>query len=312
MSLTVYLKKVMNMSDIKITIMTPTYNRSSFLPKLYETLTKQTVDLTMMEWIIVYDGSTDDTEDIVHKLKEKSPFGINYIKSTNRGKHHAVNMGIENATGEFFFIVDSDDTLPENSIERIIFWFTTLKSEQEKFAGIGGLKSYEFSGDVGESFEGEYLDCSSIERREKNIKGDKAEVFYTDVIKKYRFPEFSGEKFLSECVLWNEIARDGYKIRWFNEPIYRCEYLDSGLTRNIYNNLAKSPKGFLLYTRELMQYEARSELKMMYYSGSYHFLVENIKLSVLSKKLKISVLKIVVGSYIFRIVQKRKGRRINE
>ena len=89
-------------------------------------------------------------------------------------------------------------TLPENSIERIIFWFTTLKSEQEKFAGIGGLKSYEFSGDVGESFEGEYLDCSSIERREKNIKGDKAEVFYTDVIKKYRFPEFSGEKFLSE------------------------------------------------------------------------------------------------------------------
>ena len=84
MSLTVYLKKVMNMSDIKITIMTPTYNRSSFLPKLYETLTKQTVDLTMMEWIIVDDGATDDTEDIVHKLKEKSPVGINYIKSTNR------------------------------------------------------------------------------------------------------------------------------------------------------------------------------------------------------------------------------------
>ena len=56
-------------------------------------------------------------------------------------------------------------------------------------------------------YKRQYLDCSSIERREKNIKGDKAEVFYTDVIKKYRFPEFSGEKFLSECVLWNEIAR---------------------------------------------------------------------------------------------------------
>ena len=112
--------------------------------------------------------------------------------------------------------------------------------------------------------------------------------------------------------MWNEIARDGYKIRWFNETIYRCEYLDSGLTRNIYHHLAKSPKGFLLYTIELMRYEADSELRRIYYAGAYHVLVENIKLSVLSKKLKISVLKIVVGSYIFRIVQKRKGRRINE
>ena len=73
------------------------------MPKLYETLTKQTVDLTMMEWIIVDDGSTDDTEDIVHKLKEKSPFGINYIKSTNIGKHHAVNMGIENDRRIFLY-----------------------------------------------------------------------------------------------------------------------------------------------------------------------------------------------------------------
>lgn len=300
------------MRDIKITIMTPTYNRSSFLPKLYESLKRQTVDLTMMEWIIVDDGSTDDTEETVNELKEKSPFEIKYIKSLNGGKHHAVNIGIENAIGEFFFIVDSDDTLPKNSIERIIFWFNTLKRDQEKFAGIGGLKSYDFSGEVGESFEGKYLDCSSIERREKNIKGDKAEVFYTNVIKKYRFPEFSGEKFLSECILWNEIARDGYKIRWFNEIIYQCEYLDSGLTRNIYHHLAKSPKGFLLYTIELMRYEADSELRRMYYAGAYHVLVENIKLRVLSNKLKISILKIIVGSYIFRIVQKRKARRVHE
>ena len=104
MSLTVYLKKVMNMSDIKITIMTPTYNRSSFLPKLYETLTKQTVDLTMMEWIIVDDGSTDDTEDTVHELKEKSPFEIKYIKLTNGGKHHAVNIGIS-SVGEIHTLI---------------------------------------------------------------------------------------------------------------------------------------------------------------------------------------------------------------
>ena len=97
----------MNMSDIKITIMTPTYNRSSFLPKLYETLTKQTVDLTMMEWIIVDDGSTDDTEDIVHKLKEKSPFGINYIKST---KHAGV-------CSSNFFRAYGADSFPENHRE---------------------------------------------------------------------------------------------------------------------------------------------------------------------------------------------------
>ena len=75
------------------------------------------------------------------------------------------------------------------------------------------------------------MDASSLERRKLHIEGDKAEVFDVEVLKAHPFPEFDGEYFVTEAVCWNAIAANGYKIRWYHEPIYYCEYLEDGLTK---------------------------------------------------------------------------------
>ena len=90
-----------------ITIFTPTYNRAYILPILFESLKIQTVK--EFEWIIVDDGSTDNTESLIYKFKEECNFSIRYFKKENQGKHIAINFGVEKAKGNLFFIVDSDD-----------------------------------------------------------------------------------------------------------------------------------------------------------------------------------------------------------
>ena len=233
-----------------ITIFTPTYNRAYILPKLYESLKAQTVK--DFEWLIVDDGSSDSTQQLSEQWqKEETGFPIRYIKQENAGKMQAVNKGAANAAGTMFFIVDSDDFLPENAVERIIYWENTI-SDKKSFAGVAGCR-YTFEGDVlGSTFSGEYIDLTSLERRKHNILGDKAEVFYTEIIKKYPFPAFEGEKFVPEAVIFNRIANDGYKFRWVNENFYFCDYREDGYTKNVNSNLIKNWQGYSLYIRELL------------------------------------------------------------
>ena len=160
-------------------------------------------------------------------------------------------MGAQLAKGEYFFIVDSDDALVDTSIETIIKWFDTVRME-DGFGGLAGLKAYSADKIVGKTFDGEYVDATSLERDNYNIKGDKAEVFYTEVIKKYPFPEFNGEKFVPEALVYNRIASAGYKLRWFNEIVYITEYQADGYSANVDKLLIKNWKGYSLYVKEVV------------------------------------------------------------
>lgn len=237
---------------MKITIFTPTYNRCEKLKKLYSSLLNQTYN--EFEWIIVDDGSTDETDLFIESIKSvKLRFQIIYIKQNNSGKHVAINKGVENASGELFFIVDSDDYLPSGSLEIIVNYINNLP-KCDKFAGVGGLKAFTNEEIVGKTFSEKFVDCTSLERNKNNILGDKAEVFYTEILKKYPFPFFEGENFLTESLVWYRIANDGYKIRWFNEIIYFCEYCEDGLTKKkskYYDNY----NGFLLQVKEELSYK---------------------------------------------------------
>ncbi len=233
-----------------ITIFTPTYNRAYILPQLYKSLQQQTTN--DFEWLIVDDGSTDETEQLVQSwLGEENNFSIRYIKQLNGGKQRAVNNGVNNAHCPLFWIVDSDDYLPDNAVEIAIKWFETIK-EYENFAGISGLRGCN-TGILGGTFEGEYIDCTSLERYKYNITGDKSEIFYTDILKKFPFPEFKGEKFVPEALVWNRIASAEYKLRWFNEVIYITEYLPDGYTRNVDKNLITNWQGYSLYVKEVVK-----------------------------------------------------------
>lgn len=237
-----------------ITVFTPTYNRGYILHKLYTSLKNQTSD--NFEWIIVDDDSTDDTEQVVASF-ESVGHGITYIKQPHGGKHRAINRAVKIAKGDYFFIVDSDDYLTENAIELVTGWVAAIDSKQ--IAGVAGLRTSK-AGDIwgGKPMidTGKYIEAGNLERETYNLMGDKAEIYSTKVLQEHPFPEFENEDFVTEAVVWNWIALDGYKLRWYNEPIYVCEYLEDGLTKNGANDIAghlKNPHGFGRYVAVLIK-----------------------------------------------------------
>lgn len=247
-----------------VTVCTPTYNRAHTLPKLYESLKKQTNN--DFEWLIVDDGSIDETEKLVSSwINEETSIKIRYIRKSNGGKHTAVNCGVKNAAGNFFFIVDSDDYLKENAVEKIESDFEKLPNG--KYAGLGYNKVFEDSKLVGKTFQGDFIDATSLQRPKFGIFGDKAEVFFTEVLRKYPFPVFEGEHFLTEAIVWNRIANDGYLIRWINQGIYVCEYRDDGLSMNASG--LKNFKGYTQFIKELIHYNQIQIVEKIKWTGVY-------------------------------------------
>ena len=253
------------MDQINLTIFTPAYNRAELLPVLYQSLQQQTDH--RFEWLIVDDGSSDHTRELVEGwLEVQNPFPIRYYRQENGGKHTAINRGAAMAHGELFFIVDSDDTLPPHSVETTLRWANTLPADAiETFCGVCGLKAYSAEKAVGESFDGEWIDCTCLERERCGIRGDKAEVFFTELLRRYPFPVFEGERFVTEAVVWDRMARDGYRLRYFNEITYLCDYLEGGLTNQGMALYFRNPKGYGLYLRQCREFGKFAQPVQTYY-----------------------------------------------
>ncbi|WP_410984893.1 glycosyltransferase family 2 protein [Bacillus cereus] len=260
---------------MKITVFTPTYNRGYIIEKLYRSLQEQTY--RNFEWLVIDDGSSDNTEELFKLWKlEANSFSIRYYKVENGGKHRAINKGVDLAEGEMFFIVDSDDHITEDALESIVEWENSLE-DKKLFCGVSGNRGGSSKDFLGTTFKGEYVDATSLERNKYNITGDKAEVFYTDVLRKYKFHEFEGEKFMTEATVWNRMAYEGYKIRWFNKTIYICNYLEDGLTKNMRDIFAKSPKGTAYYINQQIEfYKCGLKGKLSYYNLYYDFVKSNL------------------------------------
>lgn len=298
------------MSEIFCTVFTPAYNRSELMLRLYESLCMQQVK--NFEWVIVDDGSTDKTEEIFAQLTDPE-FRIIYKKVSNGGKHRAINHGLSIASGKVFAIVDSDDYLTSDATRRIEEYFSSIEFENKKFAGVAAQKCYNHLDAVGTTFKGEFVDATSLERSRYNINGDKFEIFYTDVLKANPFPEIDGEKFLSEAVVWNRIAAQGYCIRWYNDKLYICDYLEGGLTDGREKCFEKSPKGYLLYINELVKFGALSfKQKMGHYSLYYKIRRKYSTLKRTAAELGISTVLLWI-MYCLRVIidSVRKSRRKN-
>ncbi|OPX47428.1 glycosyltransferase family 2 protein [Clostridium thermobutyricum] len=284
------------------TVFTPTYNRGEDLISLYNSLKAQ--DLKDFEWIVVDDGSEDNTRKIIENLSIKeNSFEIKYIWQKNGGKHRAINNGINYSNGKLFFIVDSDDTLESNAISKIKKYVNSLPNVKD-FAGVSGLRKNKDGQIIGNILSKEYIDCTNIERAKYNLIGDKAEVYFTEILKKYKFPEFEGENFLTECIVWNKIAADGYKIRWFNEPIYICDYRDNGLSKTLNNLKLKNPKGYLLNIKSDIELLDIKGIKKLAYIYSYY---ETVK-SIYTKSKIIEDLEITYLSLYLAIIAKKTNK----
>ena len=235
-----------------ITILTPTYNRAKLLERLYQSLCQQTYQ--DFEWIVVNDGSKDNTDVIVQSFIDEGKISINYIKQENGGKHRAVNRGVKEAKGELIFIADSDDWLLPNSIEIVAEVYKDIANEQS-FAGVCGLDVYANGTVIGGGMPQEVIDCNAIDiRMIHHVSGDLKEVFKTDVLREIPFPEIEGERFCPEVVVWNRIAKK-YKLRYFNKPIYMVEYQPEGITSNITKARMKSPIASTTCYQEMMEFD---------------------------------------------------------
>ena len=247
-----------------VTVFTPTYNRAYILGDLYHSLQRQTC--MDFEWLIVDDGSADDTEALVASWQgEKNPFPIRYVYQENGGKCRAINRGLKEADGRLFFTVDSDDYLTDDAIEKVIRWDGELPKDGH-FCGYVGNRGITPTQTPNRLFPGGYLDGTALDRYDQ-VDGERAFVFYTEIHRKYLYPEFPGEKFLTEAVTWDLMAHDGYKMRFYNDIIWIWEYKDDGLTRAGYRVFLENPQGTGLFFRqkaEFLHYSLWNRLTLWY------------------------------------------------
>lgn len=286
--------KINKESDIFCTVFTPTYNRAYIIENLYRSLQKQ--KFKNFEWLVIDDGSQDNTEELFKKWqKEKNDFKINYIKIANGGKQRAVNFGVEKAKGKMFFIVDSDDYITDDAINEIYLCEKTI-SKYDDFAGISGLRGYNEKTAIGSFLNKDFIDCTNCERLKYNLDGDKSEVYYTDLLKRYKFPDIKGEKFVSEGVVWNKIGGDGYKIRWFNKIFIICNYIEDGYTVQGNRLFEKNPKGYLLMLNSLDRFfNINIRSKMVRYYDYYNFFKKEKSICEIADELQIHVLFLVTS-----------------
>lgn len=198
------------------TVFTPTFNRAHTLPRVYESLESQTY--RNFEWIIVDDGSTDETHELVKAWQKEADFSIRYFWQPNRGKHVAFNRGVKEAYGQFFLPLDSDDACVVNALERFKYYWNSIPADKiDRFSGVCGLCQDQEGRLIGDRFPFDLTDSDSLEIFYRyKVKGDKWGFQRTNVLRHHLFPELDEVKFIPEGVVWNAIAKS-HRIRFINE-----------------------------------------------------------------------------------------------
>ncbi|MFZ2636861.1 MAG: glycosyltransferase family A protein [Rectinemataceae bacterium] len=228
-----------------VTVLTPTYNRADLLPNLYGSLVVQSCG--DFEWVIVDDGSADDTAETVKRFSEEGKLKIRYFRQENSGVHIALDNGYRYAAGELILAVADDDTLLPNALALIGEKWAAL-GDRSRLAGISFRKiDLDAKRAIGRTLAEDGVESDPVEIVYRyGIVGDKAEVLRADVLRQYPFPRLRGEKYFP---VGYQFARIGekYKIAYYNDVIYACRYLDTGLSRTLGKRMRKMPSGYRHY-----------------------------------------------------------------
>ncbi|WP_374329187.1 glycosyltransferase family A protein [Soonwooa sp.] len=223
------------MNSPKITVVTPTYNRAHTMTRTYESLKQQ--NFKDFKWIIMDDGSTDGTKELVEQFKSESIIDIDYFWNENQHKFITVFEGIKKVTSPYFMILDSDDTYPENSLE-ILFEESEKIKNQEGYIGIIGLSADENGQIVGDKFPVEF-DGSIFDMRYKyKVRGDKNGIFFTNTYHRYLqnfdYEKYKGKGYIPQSVFFNIYDSQGIKTRFINK-IVRNYHFDQDDQQSVSN-----------------------------------------------------------------------------
>ncbi len=231
-----------------LTIFTPAYNRAHTIGRTYESLCRQTS--RDFEWLVVDDGSSDNTAELVRGWIAEADFPIRYIRQENQGMHGAHNTAYANIHTELNVCIDSDDWMPDDAVEKIITFWRDRGSAA--YAGIVALDQREDGEIIGSRFPAGMTDTTLQGFYASGGSGDKKLVYRTDVICKYpEYPLFEGERYVGLAYKYMLIDRD-YKLLTLDEPLVTVEYQQDGSSYNMYRQYWNNPRGFAFFRRTEM------------------------------------------------------------
>lgn len=231
-----------------LTIFTPAYNRAHTIGRTYESLLRQTCK--DFEWLVIDDGSTDITGELVKSWIKDNKIPIRYIRQENQGMHGAHNTAYRNISTELNTCIDSDDFMPDDAVEKIVgFW---KRYGSDRYAGIVGLDRTEDGRIIGTQFP-ESLKATTLQGYYAHGgSGDKKLVYRTEVINRYpEYPLFEGERYVGLAYKYMLIDKD-YRLLTLNEPLVTVEYQPDGSSYNMYRQYWNNPKGFSFFRKTEM------------------------------------------------------------
>ncbi len=242
-----------------LTIFTPAYNRAYTLHLGYEALLRQTSK--DFEWLIIDDGSTDNTRELVESWIAENKIPIRYHYQENQGMHGAHNTAYRLIDTELNTCIDSDDYMPDDAVEKIIAFWKKYGSKQ--VAGIVGLDA-DFDGKlIGTPFKENNMPIRLSHFYNQGGKGDKKYVYRSDIICNYpEYPIFQGEKYVSLGYKYELIEQD-YPVLAMNEVLVNVEYRPDGSSLNMYRQYIKNPQGFAFIRKSSMQLAPTAKRRFM-------------------------------------------------
>jgi glycosyltransferase involved in cell wall biosynthesis len=232
-----------------LTVFTPTYNRAYCLYQCYESLVHQTCKDFV--WLIIDDGSTDNTKELVDIWKKEKLIDIEYIWQENQGMHGAHNTAYNSIKTKLNVCIDSDDYMPNDAVQKIV---TKWKSHGgENVSGIIGLDSYTDGKLIGTNLPNGQLTSTLFDLYHKfGVTGDKKLVYRTELTKRFPYPIFENEKYVGLAYKYHMLDQE-YEMLLMNEVLCCVEYLQDGSSLNMLRQYRKNPKGFAFYRKELMK-----------------------------------------------------------
>ncbi|CAM3893053.1 glycosyltransferase family A protein [Alkalicoccus chagannorensis] len=237
--------------DAKITVFTPTYNRAAYLPRCYRSLMEQRDQRFV--WLIVDDGSTDDTRALVRTWQREGAVDIRYIYQQNQGMHGAHNTAYSHIDTELNVCLDSDDFFYPDAVHNmLLFWemFGTTEA-----AGFAALNTNMEGRLIGTPFPSTLTRSTLFDLYNRwSVRGDKKLVYRTELTKLYPYPLFHGERYVGLAYKYYKLDQH-YPLLLMNEPVCYVDYQLDGSSHNMLYQYKSNPQGFAFYRRELMQLE---------------------------------------------------------
>ncbi len=262
---------------MKITVLTPTYNRANLLERVYQSLLKNNQHGAEIEWLIMDDESTDGTKEKVEKWKQENQISIQYEWQKNQGKMVAINQLVTKATGDVIIECDSDDYFTPDAFAIVIEAYQKYKEKTDIY-GLCFLKYDQNHQNMGNFFKKEKTTMFDLYFREGET-GEKALVFYSKIRKQYQYVLERGERFVTEASMYHKMD-EKYKMICMNQPIMICEYQENGYSKNIGNQFKENPYGYYTYFKEILQ----KDLKKIPFKKNLYIIKHYILFSYLTKQ----------------------------